>query len=287
MFFDFCVGPPGASGAPCGLDTIFWIWGDSSYQTPHKGITPGKTYLVFTLKGEGLVRYDGRANRVAQDQALVMRPTRDFGYGCPGDTWHFWWFELCQPQSCLEEDRVLCVRAGDFVQRLFQYSLICAKQGRWDIAQSLFLPALMLLGQDVGKSGTVPEALLRAEHYIRENLTTVTVAPSARSWISRSGPCATFATARWGTAPSASSPASAWKRRSSFSPIPPCRFAQSPPCWATTIPFISAAASGNTIISRPANTGGARPPDADQTKSLAATTGSVAPPSMVSTQPVI
>lgn len=48
MFFDFCVGPPGASGAPCGLDTIFWIWGDSSYQTPHKGITPGKTYLVFT-----------------------------------------------------------------------------------------------------------------------------------------------------------------------------------------------------------------------------------------------
>lgn len=95
MFFDFCVGPPGASGAPCGLDTIFWIWGDSSYQTPHKGITPGKTYLVFTLKGEGLVRYDGRAYRVAQDQALVMRPTRDFGYGCPGDTWHFWWFELC------------------------------------------------------------------------------------------------------------------------------------------------------------------------------------------------
>lgn len=176
MFFDFCVGPPGASGAPCGLDTIFWIWGDSSYQTPHKGITPGKTYLVFTLKGEGLVRYDGRAYRVAQDQALVMRPTRDFGYGCPGDTWHFWWFELCQPQSCLEEDRVLCVRAGDFVQRLFQHSLICAKQGRWDIAQSLFLPALMLLGQDVGKSGTVPEALLRAEHYIRENLATVTVA---------------------------------------------------------------------------------------------------------------
>ncbi len=111
--------------------------------------------------------------------------------------------------------------------------------------------------------------------------------PSARSWTSRSGPCATSATARWGTATSASSPASAWRRRSSFSPIPPCRFAQSPPCWATTIPFISAAASGSTIISRPANTGGARPLDADQTKSLAATTGSVAPPSMVSTQPVI
>ena len=63
MFFDFCVGPAGASGPPCGLDTIFWIWGDGSYQTPHKGITPGKTYLVFTLKGEGLIRYDGRAYR--------------------------------------------------------------------------------------------------------------------------------------------------------------------------------------------------------------------------------
>ena len=34
----------------------------------------------------------------------------------------------------------------------------------------------MLLGQDVGKSGTLPEALLGAEHYIRENLSTVTVA---------------------------------------------------------------------------------------------------------------
>lgn len=223
MFFDFCVGPAAASGPPCGLDTIFWIWGDGSYQTPHKGVTPGKTYLVFTLKGEGLIRYDGRAYRVAQDQALVMRPTRDFGYGCPGETWHFWWFELCQPQFCLEENRVLAVRAGDFIQRLFQQSLICAKQGRWDIAQSLLLPALMLLGQDVGKSGTVPEALLRAEHYIRENLATVTVPPSARSLTFRSVLCAISATARWDTAPSGSSPASGWKRRSSFFPIPPCR----------------------------------------------------------------
>lgn len=175
MFFDFCVGPAGASGPPCGLDTIFWIWGDSSYQTPHKGVTPGKTYLVFTLKGEGSIRYDGRSYRVSQDEALVMRPTRDFAYGCPGDVWHFWWFELCQPQPYFAPDQVLSVRAGDLVQRMFQQSLICAKQGRWDIAQSLFLSALMLLGQDVGKSGAVPDSLLRAEHFIRENLATVTV----------------------------------------------------------------------------------------------------------------
>ena len=65
MFFDFCIGEHGASGAPCGLDTIYLVWGDESYRTPRKAITPGKTYIVFTLKGAGRIQYDGQTYDVA------------------------------------------------------------------------------------------------------------------------------------------------------------------------------------------------------------------------------
>ena len=51
MLFDFCVGESGASGAPYGLDTIYQIWGDATYQTPRKTVTPGKMYIVLTTEG--------------------------------------------------------------------------------------------------------------------------------------------------------------------------------------------------------------------------------------------
>ncbi len=178
MFFDFCVGGPGASGSPCGLDTIYWIWGDASYQTPRKAITPGKTYLVFTTKGEGRIQYDGQTFVVREGESLAMRPHRDFGYGCPGDAWHFWWFELMEPQPYMETDRVLRVTLAGFVVGLFKQSLLCAHQGRWDIAQSLFLSALMLLCDRRERDAAAPGSavLYRAEQYTRENLRSVTVA---------------------------------------------------------------------------------------------------------------
>ena len=177
MFFDFCVGPPAASDPPYGLDTIFWVLGDASYQTPHKRVSPTKTYIVFTIKGEGRIQYDGKRYRVAQGEALAMRPTREFGYGCPGDRWHFWWFELCQPQPFLAENQVLTMPTDDLSIRLFQQSLISAKSGRWDVAQSLLTSALMLLSGRAERQGvaTGAETLDRAERHIRENLVDVTV----------------------------------------------------------------------------------------------------------------
>ncbi len=178
MFFDFCVGETGAAGPPCGLDTIYWIWGDASYQTPRKAVTPGKTYLVFTTKGEGRVQYDGRTFRVSEGESLAMRPHRDFSYGCPGDTWRFWWFELMEPQPYLQTELVMSDAPGGFLLQLFKQSLICAKQGRWDIAQGLFLPALMLLADSRGRADAVPgrAALDRAEQYVRKNLQSASVA---------------------------------------------------------------------------------------------------------------
>ncbi len=172
MFFDFCVGTSGASGPPFGLDTIYWIWGDATYQTPRKAITPGKTYIAFTSGGQGQIRYDGRSFTLRAGEYLAMRPHEDFSYGCPGEQWRFWWFELALPQPFIPVDSVCAEPVGDFVPRLLHQCLIHAKQARWDIAQSLFQAALMMLAHSREQSeATAGERRLAgAEQYIRENL---------------------------------------------------------------------------------------------------------------------
>lgn len=178
MLFDFCTGPSAASGEPYGLDTIYQIWGDATYQTPRKAVTPGKRYIVFTTSGEGLIRYDGASYRVAEGETLVMHPHEGFSYGCPGDTWHFWWFELCMPQPFLPEDRILPVAPDALMLNLFGRSLLCARQGRWDIAQSLLVSAMMLAQDRLERNAAAPGSaeICRAERFIRENLQDVTVA---------------------------------------------------------------------------------------------------------------
>lgn len=179
MFFDFCIGEQGASGAPCGLDTIYLVWGDESYRTPRKAITPGKTYIVFTLKGEGIIRYDGQTFIVHENELLAMRPHSDFSYFCQGSIWQFWWFELTSPQCYAPEDCVLkCSAPSGFVLDLFKHSLVSAKQGRWDIAQSLFLSSLMVIMDQRERGAFQPGSMLveRAQQYVRENLASATVA---------------------------------------------------------------------------------------------------------------
>lgn len=177
VFFDFCVGESGASGAPYGLDTIYQIWGDASYQTPRKTVTPGKMYIVLTTEGEGAIRYDGRSFRVRQGQTLLMQPHQDFSYGCPGDAWHFWWFELRTPSTLLPCDEVLDLVPDSFTQRLFRRCLLYARQGRWDIAQQLLLSALMILRDQLERRATPASSQLRrADRYIREHLQSVNVA---------------------------------------------------------------------------------------------------------------
>lgn len=179
MFFDFCIGEHGASGAPCGLDTIYLVWGDESYRTPRKAITPGKTYIVFTLKGAGRIQYDGQTYDVSENELLAMRPHSDFSYFCEGSVWRFWWFELTQPQQYVPEDCVLkCGAPSGFVLDLFKHSLVSAKQGRWDIAQGLVLSSLMVIMDQRARGALQPGGALieRAQQYVRENLSSATVA---------------------------------------------------------------------------------------------------------------
>ena len=58
-----------------------------------------------------------------------MQPHCDFSYGCPGDAWHFWWFELCTPCTLLPCDEVLDLAPDSFTQRLFRRCLLYARQG--------------------------------------------------------------------------------------------------------------------------------------------------------------
>lgn len=177
MYFDFCVGSPRAAGEPFGLDTIYSIWGDATYQTPRKAITPGKSYLAFTTRGQGCIRYDGLTFDVQAGDCLVMRPTRDFGYGCLGGEWHFWWFELASPQPYLPENAVLQDLQCDFPYALFRQSLSLAKQSRWDIAQSLLVAAMMILAHQRSQTEKpLPDRrLAEADAYVRANLAEVNV----------------------------------------------------------------------------------------------------------------
>jgi AraC-like DNA-binding protein len=177
MFFDFCVGSPGVAGEPFGLDTIYSVWGDATYQTPRKAITPGKTYLAFTTRGQGRIRYDGHTFDVQAGDCIVMRPTRDFGYGCHEHEWHFWWFELVSPQHYLPVNTVLKDLQGDFACSLFRHSLFYAKQARWDIAQSLLASAMLIFAHQRSQTAHAPidNRLAEAEAYIRANLADVNV----------------------------------------------------------------------------------------------------------------
>lgn len=177
MYFDFCVGQAGASGAPYRLDTIFHIMGNASYQTPRKHITPNKTYVVLTTHGRGMIHYDGSVRHVGKGDYLFMRPHTDFNYGCAEESWHFWWFEICEPQSFVKENQVYHIDSFDFLTRLMEESLYNAKQDHWDIAQVLIISMMMLLksNQESPIETKSDDLLYRADVFIRDHFSTVNV----------------------------------------------------------------------------------------------------------------
>ncbi len=180
MYFDFCVGEGRLPAPSIAVDTIFYICGDTSYCTPRKPVTPGKTYFVYTILGSGLIRYDELEFTVSRGDYVFMRPTENFSYQCEQDVWHFWWFEFPgpPPSSLGEGDIVYNIPANDFILALFEQSLVNSKNGRWDIASSLFISAASLLNQAyLSKDSSKYAKIVRlAEQYIRENLRTATVA---------------------------------------------------------------------------------------------------------------
>jgi len=178
LYFDFCIGNADTGHARYPIDTIFHICGDETYRTPHKKMTPNKNYFVCTTKGTGLIWYDGRRFETSEGSCVLMRPTRDFGYRCKENCWHFWWFEFSGDYTPFTLDVQIHTAVNDFKIDLFTQSLFYAKEGRWDIAALLFESACEILHHTAFTAAESPRTAQwrAAEHYIRDNLQTVTVA---------------------------------------------------------------------------------------------------------------
>lgn len=177
MYFDFCVAEPESSGQRLGLDTIFHILGDHTYHTPHKEVTPGKTYFVCTTQGTGVISFNGNTMEVHQNDCMFIQPSREFSYYCKEDCWHFWWFETRNPPMLFTANEPFSVETNDFKLELFAQSLAWAKRERWDVAESLFDAVCgMMHHAALCQNEDWNNALFHtAIQYIRENLATVTV----------------------------------------------------------------------------------------------------------------
>lgn len=177
MLFDFAVCRAPVSQEGVLLDTIFYVDGDGTYATPRKPVTEGKTYFVYTLRGEGLISHDGGVFSAAAGTFLFLRPRRDFSYRCRDGKWEFWWFEFTG--GCpYPVDKPFPLPVSPFAAALMQKSLEFAKLNAWDVSAALFLSLLKMLWHSASQPegmGTDERVIARAMEYIRDNLDTVTV----------------------------------------------------------------------------------------------------------------
>lgn len=177
VFFDFCICENAVPLEDIKMDTIFYINGDETYLTPHKRITEGKTYFLYTVGGEGVVRFDGNTFNATADTFIFMQPQSTFSYWCSGESWEFWWFEFTG--SCRwEVGKKFSFPCSHLCSTLMTGSLTYAKYGEWEISTSLFLALAKLLvhGAEQPKKLAVNEMLISAaEEYIRKHIDSVTV----------------------------------------------------------------------------------------------------------------
>lgn len=177
MYLDFCVRQEPAPWEGITLDTIFYIDGDASYSIPEKRTTTGKTYVIFTLRGEGEISYDRRSFRTGGGTLLYMQPSGSLSYRCLGEKWEFWWFEF-MGESTFPPNQLASFPVDQLALSLMEGSLQYAKQGDWVLASSLFRSLHLLACRNANRSprSVREEQIIRTmEEYIRENLSTVTV----------------------------------------------------------------------------------------------------------------
>ena len=177
MFFDFSICESPAPFGSFTLDTIYYINGDQTYCTPRKEITPGKTYLLCTLQGCGLVSFDGQTVSVPGNNFIFIQPTRDFSYRTKGSKWEFWWFEFLG--SCpMEPNRLGTLLPDRAMLLMMSKALEYTKYRDWELASSLFQSLVLLIRRNANrttKDMMTEQAVATMEKYIRQNFSTVSV----------------------------------------------------------------------------------------------------------------
>lgn len=177
MFFDFsiCESPTAHYGLT--LDTIYYISGDQTYNTPSKEITPGKTYLLYTLQGAGLVSFDGKTHTVSSNNFMYIQPTRDFSYRTKGSKWEFWWFEFWG-ECPVAPNQITHLLPDKLILMMMSKCLEYTKYGDWELSTSLLQSLNLLIKRNASRTSKdmLNEQLASTiENYIRCNYATVTV----------------------------------------------------------------------------------------------------------------
>lgn len=182
MYLDFsiCQEPEAHGGIT--LDTIFYIDADQTYHIPHKQITLGKTYLVVTLQGNGLITYNQNTVQVKGNTLMYMQPQTDMAYRCKDEKWKFWWFEFFGPCP-IPANQLVSFVPDQLMQLLMSNALQYAKCADWTLSASLFQSLNLLISRNANRSARVihnQRMIQTMEAFIRENLTTVTVGELCR-----------------------------------------------------------------------------------------------------------
>lgn len=184
MYFDFCICETPLPYNGTTLDTIFYIAGDSSYVTPRKSITAGKTYFVYTFSGEGLIGFDGASHQLRANDFMFIQPERNFHYRCLNDAWEFWWFEYTGDAGW-PANQIFHCPPNQLIFQLVSQALVYAKINCWPVSSALFCSLREILAHRVNASNTSlrNEQLVQdMESFIKENIQTVTVTDLCRTF---------------------------------------------------------------------------------------------------------
>lgn len=171
MNLDFCICDKTNTPPLTNLDVIFRVWGTAAYKVPKKKIAPNKYYFVITTRGSGTICYDDSSITIYQDQSLLLQPSTSFSYGSNSDIWEFWWFEFFIVPMPLPLGQLIPTKINTFQISLLEHCLRYAKEGHWNIAESLFMSQYEILALTEIRRTTPAHSLLldSIEQYIAAN----------------------------------------------------------------------------------------------------------------------
>ena len=177
MYFDFsiCENPVPYSGIT--LNSIFYVDGDATYHIPKKTSSPGKTYFLYTVQGEGVLNFNEKTITATSGTFIYLQPEGEFSYHCKEDSWEFWWFEFTGPCS-FPPNQLTPLLSDQLMMLLMARSLQYTKSGDWELSTALFQSLTLLVLRNANRTTRTinnEQVFSSIEMYIRKNLSTVTV----------------------------------------------------------------------------------------------------------------
>jgi len=176
VYFDFSTCNQPVYPMDIGVDAIYRIIADKSYQITHKEFCSPKYFLCLTTAGKGEIVADNARVVVHEKTFVLLRPQSSLSYHCSGEEWQFWWAEFYCANINLELSRTHMADSMARLNYLMEQGLFLAKKGEWKAASGLVASILGTLCHSAGSDKDNSGIPTTAEEYIQETLDTVTVA---------------------------------------------------------------------------------------------------------------